>query len=99
MDALLSGSSDTKQSEDLFGEIFVHRQRRCSHPTTHVGRIRHLEQTLHRAVLAVGPVENGKGHVELDLVPAGDEKAFRDPERDRPPRSNHRIAASIGQKP
>jgi hypothetical protein len=56
---------NTGRSRELLRELLVHRGRRGEHIGPDVRDARHLEQTLDRAVLAVGAVKSGKDHIDI----------------------------------
>ena len=55
---------ETARGKKGLGDCLVHGDGGRQHPRTHVGHVGQLEQTLHRPVLAVGPVQDREHHIE-----------------------------------
>jgi hypothetical protein len=56
---------DTLGGGQLLAELLVHRGRRGEHVGAHVRDPGHLQQTLNGAVLAIGPVQHWKRHIDV----------------------------------
>src|SRR4051794_35111767 len=59
---------DSRASGDRVGKGFVHAQGRALDIAAHVGDAGQLQQTLHRAVLAQLPMQDGKHDVQADRL-------------------------------
>ena len=60
---------DAAVAHDLLEQVLVHAERRGCHPCTDVRDVRELEQSLHRAVLAEGAVQDRQHDVDVGSVP------------------------------
>ena len=83
----------SRRREQTLLHVLVHPHGRAEHPRAHVGHARELEQTLHRAVLAVRTVQHGEHDVDRRRAEPSARDEVRDPALGRelrPPRRSRR---------